>query len=161
PGRSRPGAWPRRRGRPGRWRSGHRRHASKLRGVLGTGKVAAPGYHPNGLHGFFRRRRKHGGGAVDACTSCLRSITPPPPGERPWCSWCGDYADRYATRMPLGIDVRCTVAPVRDTTRGLHLSLNADILGTWTWGALWIEVLNRSPTPMTLSYPASPLACLE
>jgi hypothetical protein len=95
------------------------------------------------------------------CTVCLRSTHIQEQNGRPWCSWCGDYADRYAPRMPGTLDIACTVQIEHDSLHQNCLTLNGDVFGAWSWPSAKVEVSNQSPNSVILRYPTTPCACLE
>src|SRR5215471_14847452 len=98
---------------------------------------------------------------MSVCTACLRATHIGKQNGRPWCSWCGDYADRYAPRMSGTLDIACALHIEHDSLHQNCLVLNADILGAWSWPSATVEVSNRSPGPVVIHYPTTPCACLE
>jgi hypothetical protein len=98
---------------------------------------------------------------MSICTACLRPTDGAAENGRPWCKWCGDYADRYAQRMPDTLDLVLAVRVEDDAQQRCCLTLTGDILGTWSWPAATVRLLNRSVCPVVLHYPTTPCECLE
>jgi hypothetical protein len=63
--------------------------------------------------------------------------------------------------MPGALSITCAVQIEHDSLHQNCLTLNADILGAWSWPAATVEVANQSPGPVVLIYPMTPCVCLE